>query len=86
MMLGSRDCLYAWSPQFARKVLTEIPYETLYFGFSLAGCVSIVSFGTERHFDFRIVHSCKFEGAREYKKHMVTTTGLNLRCSPKLYC
>ena len=52
MMLSSRNCLYPWSPQFAGKVLTEIPYETLYFGLSLAGCVSTVSFGTERHCDF----------------------------------
>ena len=85
MILGSRDCLYPWSPQTAGKVLTEIPYETRYFGFPLAGCVSIVSFGMERHFDCRVVHSCKFEGARERKKHMVTITGLNLRLSPKFY-
>ena len=85
MILGSRDCLYPWSPQFAGKVLTEIPYETRYFGFPLAGCVSIVSFGMERHFDCRVVHSCKFEGARERKKHVVTITGLNLRFSPKPY-
>ena len=86
MMLGGRDCLYPWSPQFGGKVLTKIPYETLYFGVSLAGCVRELNFGMELYFDFRVVHSCKFEGAREHKKHIVTITGVNLRLTPKLYC